>query len=248
MGRIKGAQAHSSGAEWCSVSRLPHTLARSMLLQLHKLPHNYPEGTQREERQARRGESERGKSRTGCRAYCHRRVQGPGPDVGLQAPGTQMMAASQRLSPINEKHSHLKAKVSSVANIICQRPLLTVLQHHTLLFCLSPHDSPNAMPTRCLCYLPVLMSAVRQRHFRYQLEKLQKTEVCLGAKERTESSFASPPYVRRRVQLSFLKRFEIFGVDSLELNREKYQGYIYGSEICCWHFCLFNKPQKEHQI
>lgn len=122
MGRIKGAQARSSGAEWCSVSRLPHTLARSMLLQVHKLPHNYPEGTQREERQARQGESERGKSRTGRRAYCHQRVQGPGPDVCLQAAGTQMMAAFSRLSPINEKHSHLK--VSSFANIISWLPLL----------------------------------------------------------------------------------------------------------------------------
>lgn len=123
MGRIKGAQARSSGAEWCSVSRLPHTLARSMLLQLHKLPHNYPEGTQREERQARRGEIVKGE-RAGpvCRAYCHRRVQDPGPDVSLQAAGTQMMAAFSRLSPINEKHSRLKA--SSVANIVSWRPLL----------------------------------------------------------------------------------------------------------------------------
>lgn len=48
MGRMKGARAHSSRAEWCSVSRLPHTLAYSMLLQLHKLPRNYPEGTPRE--------------------------------------------------------------------------------------------------------------------------------------------------------------------------------------------------------
>lgn len=48
MGGMKGAWAHSSRAEWCSVSRLPHTLAHSMLLQLHKLPRNYPEGTLRE--------------------------------------------------------------------------------------------------------------------------------------------------------------------------------------------------------
>lgn len=48
MGRMKGARAHSSRAEWCSVSRLPHTLAHSMLIQLHKLPRNYPEGTLRE--------------------------------------------------------------------------------------------------------------------------------------------------------------------------------------------------------
>lgn len=94
MARIKGVQAHSSGAEWGSVSRLSHTLACSMLLQLHKLPHNYPGGTLREERQERGGESERGKSRTGCRADCHQEVQGPGPDVGLQVAGTQMMAAS----------------------------------------------------------------------------------------------------------------------------------------------------------
>lgn len=44
MGRIKGVQAFSSGAEWGSVSRLSHTLACSMLLELHKLPHNYPRG------------------------------------------------------------------------------------------------------------------------------------------------------------------------------------------------------------
>lgn len=66
MGRIKGVQALSSGAEWDSVSRLSHTPTYSMLLELHKLPHNYPGGTPREERQARGGESERQKSRTGC--------------------------------------------------------------------------------------------------------------------------------------------------------------------------------------
>lgn len=66
MVRIKGVQALSSGVEWDLVSRLSHTLACSMLLELHKLPHHYPRGTLREDRQARRGESERGKSRTGC--------------------------------------------------------------------------------------------------------------------------------------------------------------------------------------
>lgn len=55
IGRIKGVQAHSSGAEWGSVSRPSHTLACSMLLQLHKLPHNYPGGTQREEIQTSEG-------------------------------------------------------------------------------------------------------------------------------------------------------------------------------------------------
>lgn len=94
MGRIKGVRAHSAGAEWDSVSRLSHTLPSSMLLQLHKLPHNYPGGMPREEREERGGASERGKSRTGCRADCHQEAQGPGPDVGLQVAGTQMMAAS----------------------------------------------------------------------------------------------------------------------------------------------------------
>ena len=37
-----------------------HTLACSMLLELHKLPHNYPGGTPREERQAREGERVKG--------------------------------------------------------------------------------------------------------------------------------------------------------------------------------------------
>lgn len=52
----------------------------------------------------------------------------------------------------------------------------------------------------------------------------------------TESSFASPPHAKRRVQLSFTERFEILGGDSLELNKIYiyiYQDYIYGSEICC---------------
>lgn len=49
--RMKGARVVFSGAEWGSVSGLSHTLACSMLLELHKLPHNYPEGGQT----ARRG-------------------------------------------------------------------------------------------------------------------------------------------------------------------------------------------------
>lgn len=49
--RMKGVRTIFSGAEWGSVSRLSHTLACSMLLELHKLPHNYPEGGQT----ARRG-------------------------------------------------------------------------------------------------------------------------------------------------------------------------------------------------
>lgn len=66
MSRMKGVQALSSGAEWSSVSRLSHTPTCFMLLELHKLPHYYPGGTPREDRQARGGESERGQSRTGC--------------------------------------------------------------------------------------------------------------------------------------------------------------------------------------
>lgn len=74
MDRIKGVQAFSAGAEWGSVSRLSHTLTCSMLLELHKLPHNYPGGIPREDRQPRGVESERGKSRTGCRADRHQEV------------------------------------------------------------------------------------------------------------------------------------------------------------------------------
>ena len=94
MGRIKGVQAFSSEAEWGSVSRLSHTLACSMLLELNKLPHNYPGGTPKQERLARGGESERGKGRSSCRADRHHEASGPGPDVGLQVARTQMMAAS----------------------------------------------------------------------------------------------------------------------------------------------------------
>lgn len=67
MGRMKGT-------EWDLVSRPSHTLACSMLLELHKLPHNYPGGMLREERQARGGDSERGKRRTGCQADRHQEV------------------------------------------------------------------------------------------------------------------------------------------------------------------------------
>lgn len=89
MGRMKGGRALSSGAEKSSVSRLSHTLACSMLLKLHKLPHNYPRGeTLREDRQAR-GWSERGQGRTVCRADRPQEVEGAGPDVGLQVAGTR---------------------------------------------------------------------------------------------------------------------------------------------------------------
>lgn len=73
-----------------------------------------------------------------------------------------MMATFSILSPINEKHPHLK--VSSVANIIFWRPLLNT---RLVIVLFKSYDTPNAMPTRCMCYIPVLMSAVSQRHFRY---------------------------------------------------------------------------------
>lgn len=52
------AEMLSSVVEWSLVSRLSHTLACSMLIQLHKLPHNYPGGTPRVDRKAKGGESE----------------------------------------------------------------------------------------------------------------------------------------------------------------------------------------------
>lgn len=103
MERIKGVRALSSKAEWAWVSRLSHTPACSMLLRLHKLPHNYPGGTPREERQAREGESNRGKSRTGCWADHHQEVQRPGPDVGPPVTKTQMVTVSRKLSSIKQE-------------------------------------------------------------------------------------------------------------------------------------------------
>lgn len=79
----------------------------------------------------------------------------------------------------------------------------------------------------------MLSSCFDERCEAEALSVLAETEVYLGAKERTESSFASPPHARRRVQLSFTERFEILGGDSLELDFKKKQYYIYGSEICC---------------
>jgi len=86
MAGIKGVQAFSSGAEWGSVSRLSHTLACSMLLELHKLPTITPGGHRGgEDRREGGGEMVKGeKSRTGCRADRHQEARGPGPDVGLQ--------------------------------------------------------------------------------------------------------------------------------------------------------------------
>ena len=52
MGGMKRVKALSSGAEWGSVSRLSHTPTCSMLLKLHKLPHNYPGGENAEGGQA----------------------------------------------------------------------------------------------------------------------------------------------------------------------------------------------------
>lgn len=108
MGRMKGARADSSRAEWCSVSRLPHTLAHSMLLQLHKLPRNYPEGMPREGgSEGGRKDSERVKGDRAEPGVGHTvigRFRIPVPDVGLQVAGSLNGAAN------------LKAVIRTVSN------------------------------------------------------------------------------------------------------------------------------------